>query len=79
MYFTLLDEASSSSKPKKGTRPADDDNKEKQASKRGRTAFTRAQKNTLMEAFAVSQYPETHKREDLAKALDVGPIRVQVR
>ena len=47
--------------------------------RRRRTAFTDEQRNLLEESFEIERFPGIQIREDLARKLDIGEDRIQVR
>ena len=77
MYFNLLGEGSSASKPKKRTAPADGDDNKK--IKRTRTTYTEGQLKILVNYYYYNNYPDTEARKELSKETRMSLQQVQVR
>ena len=77
VYFNLLGEGSSASKPKKRTAPADGD--DNNTIKRTRTTYTRYQLRILEHHYISCRYPDTQDLEDLVQEIRIPKKKVQVR
>ena len=78
VYFNLLGEGSSASKPKKRTAPDDGDDNNK--IKRTRTTYTEDQLKILYYYYYyLNEYPNTEARKELAKQTGMSVQQVQVR
>ena len=77
VYFNLLGERSSASKPKKRTAPADGD--DNNTMKRTRTTYTKYQLRILEHYYISCRYPDTQALEYLVKKIRIPKKKVQVR